>query len=79
MARKQRYVVREIVDEVAETEFPKVIAPEVGIFTPEQMESILKEAADDLIPALVMGGFGGLRTAKLSRIDWKQVELSERV
>ena len=49
---------------------------EVGILTPEQMKRLLGVAGGHLItPFLVIGGFAGLRTAEIKRLDWKNVNL----
>lgn len=78
-ARKQRYILRELVDEVAEIDAPKIEHVETGIFTPEQLRKILYAAAADIRPALAIGAFCGLRTAELQRLDWKEVKLAEGV
>ena len=78
-ARKQRYILRELVDEVAEIDAPKMENVETGIFTPEQLRKILHAAADDIRPALAIGAFCGLRTAELQRMDWRDVQLAEGV
>jgi integrase len=38
-----------------------------------------KRGDDELRAAIAMGGFAGLRTAEIHRLDWKDVRLSERV
>lgn len=78
-ARKQRYIPRENVDEIAEIEAPKVEALEVGVFTPAQLRQMLAVAPDDIRAALAIGAFAGLRTAELQRLDWSSVRLSDRV
>jgi integrase len=47
----------------------------VGIFTPEEMSRILRAARPELIPFLTLGGFAGLRTAEVQRLDWSDVDL----
>ncbi len=78
-ARKQKFVTRELCDEIAEIEAPKVENTEIGIFKPEQLRAILNEAADDILPAICIAAFCGLRTAELQRLDWENVRLAERV
>ncbi len=77
--RKQRFVTRELVDEIAEIESPKMEAVETGVFTPEQLRKMLFSAPDDIRAALAIGAFCGLRTAELARLDWSEVQLAERV
>ncbi len=53
----------------------KVKDEEVEIFTPEEMSILLANAPDNLIPFLTIGGFAGLRSAEIERLDWSKVDL----
>ena len=48
---------------------------EVEIFTPEEMSILLANAPDNLVPFLTIGGFAGLRSAEIERLDWSKVDL----
>ena len=48
---------------------------EVEIFTPEEMSILLANAPANLIPFLTIGGFAGLRSAEIERLDWSKVDL----
>ncbi|MEI6535613.1 MAG: hypothetical protein WCN98_09760 [Verrucomicrobiaceae bacterium] len=52
---------------------------DVGIFTPEQMEQLLRAAPLNFIPVLAIGGFAGLRGAEIGRLDWKAVDLTRKI
>ncbi len=78
-ARKQHFVPRGLVDEIAEIEAPKMESVETGVFTPDQLRAVLSAAPDDIRPALAIGAFCGLRTAELARLDRSEVKLGERV
>ena len=78
-ARQQRYVPRELVEEVAEIPAPQVEAPAAGIFTPEAFAKILAAAEGTDQALLAIGGFAGLRTAELHRLDWADIRLASRV
>jgi integrase len=52
---------------------------DVGIFTPEQMEKLMKAATEDLIPILAIGGFAGLRGAEIARLNWSAVDLGRKI
>jgi len=78
-ARKRRYVLRDVVDEICEIESPKVGVAEIGVFTPEQMRKMLNAAPVELKAVLAIGGFCGLRTAELQRLQWRDVKLSQGV
>jgi len=47
---------------------------DVGIFTPAQMEKLMRAAPDDLIAILAIGGFAGLRGAEIARLNWSAVK-----
>jgi integrase len=53
----------------------KVVDEAPEIFTPEQMQILLDHAPADLLPALVIGAFAGLRTAELLRLEWDAIDL----
>ena len=78
-ARRQHYIGRELADELAEVDLPKPEATKAAIFTTDQMRQILNEAADDILPAMAIAAFAGLRTAELQRLTWDAVRLPERV
>ena len=48
---------------------------EVEIFTPEEMTILLAHAPANLVPFLTIGGFAGLRSAEIERLDWSKVDL----
>jgi integrase len=48
-------------------------APE--IFTPEQLQKLLEHAPTNLLPAIALGAFGGLRTAEILRLEWQDIDL----
>jgi putative DNA primase/helicase len=50
---------------VAAVALVKVVAEPPEIFTPEELSSVLYFASDELLPALSIGAFAGLRTSEL--------------
>jgi len=50
---------------------------EIGILTPEDMSKLLTGASERLIPLLAIGGFAGLRTAEILRLDWEEVDFNQ--
>ena len=66
-------------DDVA---LPRISVPdENAIFTPEEMVVMLlgsaqKQPAGEVVIFLALGGFAGLRTAEILRLDWSSVQLS---
>lgn len=78
-ARKQHFVTRELVDEIAEIDAPKKEHVETGTFTPAQLAKILHGAPDEIRPLLTIGAFCGLRAAELQRLDWQDVKVAQAV
>lgn len=78
-ARRQRYIPRELADELAELEAPKPEPTRTEVFTVEEMGRLLASAPEDILPALAIAAFSGLRTAELSRMTWDGVKMTERV
>jgi integrase len=54
----------------------KVVEEAPEIFTPSQLQEVLEAAPPDLVPALAVGAFAGLRTAELFRLEWSEVDLN---
>ena len=55
----------------------KVKQEEIEIFTPDEMTTLLAVANKNLIPFLAIGGFAGLRSAEVERLDWSKVNLKK--
>src|SRR5262249_12308867 len=45
---------------------------EVGIYTPEQLQTMFAHARKEMIPYLAIGAFAGLRQAEIARLHWEQ-------
>jgi integrase len=57
----------------------QVERPLPAVFSPKQMLTLLEKAPSDLIPWLAIGGFSGLRSVEIERLDWSEVDLAERL
>ena len=64
---------------VTKTAKAKVVRGEPGIFTPDQMRKLLDKAPARFLPFVAIGGFAGLRTAEIERLDWSAVDLPGRL
>lgn len=51
------------------------IAHEVEVFSPSEMAALLAHAKPEVIPFLVLGGFAGLRSEEIRRLDWEDIKL----
>jgi integrase len=50
----------------------------IGIYSPDELKTLLAEADKRLVPFLAIAAFAGLRHSEISRLDWRQVELSAK-
>jgi integrase len=70
-ARARHYVDANPLEAVSKVREP-ARAPE--IFTPAQLAVVLANSPSELVPAIAIGAFAGLRTAELLRLDWREVD-----
>ncbi|MBC8095201.1 MAG: tyrosine-type recombinase/integrase [Akkermansiaceae bacterium] len=61
---------------VASTENISVKGGDIEIFTPEEITKLLKSASKEFLPFVALGGFAGLRTAEILRIEWKNIDVA---
>jgi integrase len=78
-ARRQKYVPAELALELSEISTPRKQHAPIGIYTPDEMRAILAAADAAIAPALAIAAFAGLRLAEVSRLDWREVRLSEKL
>ena len=75
-ARRQKYLSRDIVEEIAEIDLGRNETTQTAIFTPDEMRRLLNHCPVDLISPLAIGAFCGLRTSEIGRLDWRFVDLA---
>ena len=46
----------------------------IEIYTADEMEALLKAADKSLVPFIAIGGFAGLRSSEIQRLDWQDVK-----
>ena len=78
-ARRQKYVPADLALELSEISTPRKQHAPIGIYTPDEMRAILSAADAAIAPALAIAAFAGLRLAEVSRLDWREVRLSEKL
>ncbi|WP_411845079.1 tyrosine-type recombinase/integrase [Roseibacillus persicicus] len=49
---------------------------EPQIFTPAQINALLQHAPDEILPALAIAAFAGVRRAEIERLTWDDIKLS---
>jgi integrase len=77
-AIRRKYLPKDALDEMAAIEKPEDDITEIEIFSPSEMNEILRFARPEITAWLAIAGFAGLRTAELQRLDWRDVNLAER-
>ena len=78
-ARRQKYVPVELALEISEIPAPKKQHAAIGIYTPDEIRAVLAAADSQIIPALAIAVFAGLRLAEVARLDWREVRLAENL
>ncbi len=85
-ARQKRYISTSPMDELTEEERKRISGEhlpgkEPAILTPDEAERLLKAALKhpelELLGAVTLALFSGIRTEELTRLDWEQVKLAE--
>jgi integrase len=46
---------------------------DIGIYTPDQFRTLLENIEERFIPFIALGGFAGLRTIEILRLEWKDI------
>ncbi|SRR5260221_8263908 len=75
-ARKARWCVSNPLGEVQKA---KWIGAEPGILTPEQFARLLESAGAATLPYWAIGGFAGLRSAELERLEWQDIDFEREL
>ncbi len=73
-AQKRGYLPRGIRTEADEIEKVSVSASVANIYTPGELQSVLQVAEDQILPAIAIGAFTGLRSASIARLSWESVK-----
>src|SRR5262245_36132097 len=64
---------------MSEIPTPKKKSAPPQIFTPAEISAIFAAADSEILPALAIAAFAGLRLAEVARLDWCEVKLAEKV
>lgn len=78
-ARRMKYIPADLALEIAEIPTPKKQHSPIGTYTPAEIRAILAATDPEIVPALAIAAFAGLRLAEVSRLDWRSVRLTERI
>lgn len=50
---------------------------EVGILSPIEAADLLTHSSDEILPAIAIGLFAGLRRSEISRLDWQEIDFEQ--
>ena len=50
---------------------------EILVFSPDEIHRLLQTAKDELVPALAIGAFGGVRSQELKRLHWGDLKFRQ--
>jgi integrase len=64
---------------VAEVRKVKVRESVPGILEPIQIAQLLESAEEATLPYFAIGSFGGLRTAELQKLEWRDIRFDEKL
>jgi integrase len=78
-ARRLKYAPADLALELSEIPSPRKQHTPIGIYTPDEIATILGTADAAIVPALAIAAFAGLRLAEVSRLDWSAVHLSAKL
>ena len=73
-AKKQGYLHPDRKTAAELTDSFKEPETKIQIFTPEEMESLLLTAHARILPLIAIGGFAGIRSAEVARLEWKDIK-----
>lgn len=51
----------------------------IGVFTPQELGKLLYKAGDKTLPAFALGAFAGLRQAEILRLNWEDIDFTEKL
>jgi integrase len=50
----------------------------IEIYTPAELQRLIKASPKAFVPSLVIGAFAGLRSSEIERLEWKHVDLGRK-
>ena len=76
---KRKCVSPDTLSEVKGIDLPKDNPSEITIWKPSEFAEMLNATRPEIIPTLVLGGFAGIRTEEINRLEWKDVDLEKKI
>jgi integrase len=76
-AKSSGYLNRDRTTAAAHTALARKNVEAIEIFTPQEFAKLLTAASDAVLPLFVLGGFCGLRTSEVLRLNWEDLRWPE--
>ncbi|CAN5624758.1 hypothetical protein BH09VER1_BH09VER1_14020 [soil metagenome] len=76
-AKSKGYLPRDLETAAKQSIKRKAIDSEIQILTPENFALLLKHTPKKFIPFVAIGGFAGVRSAEIFRMDWAEIDFSQ--
>jgi hypothetical protein len=73
-AKRQGYLHPDRKTAAEQSETFKAQETEIEIFTPEEMGRLLLASHVRILPLVAIGGFAGIRSAEIKRLDWEDIK-----
>ena len=73
-AKKQGYLHPDRKTAAEQSDSFKVQDKEISIFIPDEMKRLLIAAHPRILPLIAIGGFAGIRSAEIARLDWEDIK-----
>jgi len=77
-ARRRGYLPKGIATAIEEVPKRKDRGGEIGIYTPAQFRTLLENIRPEFVPYIAIGGLAGLRSAEISRLDWREIDFDQK-
>jgi integrase len=76
-AKRRGYLLKDH-DELDRVEKLRPDNGEIEIYTPDEFSRLLRAANAEFLPSLAIGGFAGLRSSEIERLNWTEIHFDER-
>ncbi len=76
-AKSKGYLPRDIETAAKQAIKRKSIDSEIQILTPENFALLLKHTPAKFLPLVAIGGFAGVRSAEIFRMDWSEIDFAQ--
>lgn len=78
-ARSQRYLAKDRTTEAEDITKMKVARKTVDMFTPEELDEILKNTRLVWLPWILISAYAGIRTFEVLRMDWSHIKWEQKL